>query len=275
MGKDDLQAHLNQTDLEKIPRKKTRQVRVCGLSIGGNAPIVIQEMTSTYTADIDATVGQIKQIEEEGCRLIRVAIPDEESAQAVREIKKRITIPLVGDIHFDYRLALRAIENGIDKLRINPGNIGGKKKIAALASAAGERAIPIRIGVNSGSLERALLRKNGGVTPEAMVESALGQVYLLEQHRFQDIVISLKSPDIRLTVEANRLLSSRLDYPLHIGITESGLGEDGLVRSVEGLSILLLEGIGDTVRISLTEEDRSVNLRLCRSVLERLGIPYV
>ena len=267
--------YLDHLDLERIPRKKTRQVRVGGLPIGGDAPVVTQEMTSTRTSDIDATVGQIKMLEEDGCRLIRVAIPDEESARAVPEIKKRVSIPLVGDIHFDYRLALIAIENCIDKLRINPGNIGGKKKVAALASAAGERGIPIRIGVNSGSLERGLLKKYGGVTPEAMMESALGEVRLLEQHGFYDIVVSLKSPNIRLTVEANCLFSLRRDYPLHIGITESGLGEDGVVRSVVGLSILLLYGIGDTVRVSLTEEDRLVNFRLCRRVLEQLHIPYV
>jgi (E)-4-hydroxy-3-methylbut-2-enyl-diphosphate synthase len=261
--------------LKQIKRKKTRAVKVSNLLIGGNNPIVVQEMTSTYTADIDETVEQIKELEEFGCGLIRVAVPDIKSAVAIRNIKEQIEIPIIADIHFNYRLALRAVENGCDKLRINPGNIGGKEKVAEVVAAAKERGISIRVGVNSGSLEKSIQKKYNGITAEGMVESALQKVSLLERLGFYDTVISLKSPDIDLTVESNKLLSSKVDYPIHIGITESGYGQEGKIRSVAGLGTLLLNGIGDTIRVSLTTSDRKENLRVCYELLKELGVPYV
>jgi (E)-4-hydroxy-3-methylbut-2-enyl-diphosphate synthase len=261
--------------LHVVARRISRKVRVGSLVIGGGEPVVVQEMTSTLTSDVTATVAGIRQLQEDDCRLVRVAVPDEDSARALRSIKENTGVLLVADVHYDYRLALLAIEAGVDKLRINPGNIGGRAKVAALASAAAERGIPIRVGVNSGSLEKQVMRTYGGATPQAMAESALGQVRILEKHGFTQIVVSAKAPDIRLTVEANRLIASQVDYPIHIGITESGIGDEGITRSAMGLSILLLDGIGDTVRVSLTEEDRRVNLRLCRRVLDGLGIPWV
>jgi len=262
-------------EIIRIKRKKTQEVRVGNLIIGGNRPVVVQEMTSTSTTDIDKTVKQILRLVDHGCKLIRVAVLDTASANAIKHIKGQVNIPVVADIHFNYRLALLAMENGIDKLRINPGNIGGPRNISIVVSAAKERGIPIRIGVNSGSLEKNLVRKYGGITAMGMVESALHEVSLLEKHNFYDTVISLKSSDIDLTVESNKILSSRVDYPLHIGITESGYGEEGKIRSIVGLGILLLNGIGDTVRISLMAADRVENIRLCGQLLEELGIPYI
>ncbi len=263
------------SEIIRIKRKKTKEVRVGNLIIGGNHPVVVQEMTSTSTTDIDKTVKQILRLEDHGCKLIRVAVLDTASANAIKHIKGQVNIPVVADIHFNYRLALLAMENGIDKLRINPGNIGGPRNISIVVSAAKERGIPIRIGVNSGSLEKNLVRKYGGITAMGMVESALHEVSLLEKHNFYDTVISLKSSDIDLTVESNKILSSRVDYPLHIGITESGYGEEGKIRSIVGLGILLLNGIGDTVRISLMASDRVENIRLCGQLLEELSIPYI
>lgn len=263
------------SEIIRIKRKKTKEVRVGNLIIGGNHPVVVQEMTSTSTTDIDKTVKQILRLEDHGCKLIRVAVLDTASANAIKHIKGQVNIPVVADIHFNYRLALLAMENGIDKLRINPGNIGGPRNISIVVSAAKERGIPIRIGVNSGSLEKNLVRKYGGITAAGMVESALHEVSLLEKHNFYDTVISLKSSDIDLTVESNKILSSRVDYPLHIGITESGYGEEGKIRSIVGLGILLLNGIGDTVRISLMASDRVENIRLCGQLLEELSIPYI
>jgi len=260
---------------KKIPRKKTREVNVGGLKIGGKNPIVVQEMTSTKTSDIDATVAQIHRLEEHGCKLVRVSVPDIESARAVKNIKEQIMVPLVADVHFNYRLALLAIENGIDKLRINPGNIGGERNIDRVVSAAKERGIPIRVGVNSGSLEKGIIKKYSGITAEGMVESALNEVALLEKHNFYDTVISIKASDIGLTIESNKALSEKVDYPLHIGVTESGYGEEGRVRSLVGLGILLLNGIGDTIRMSLTAPDRVENIQLCADLLEELGIAYV
>lgn len=259
----------------RIERKKTEEVRVGNLLIGGNNPIVIQEMTTTYTADRDATVKQIHQLEQAGCRLIRVAVPDTASAAALKSIKEQINIPVIADIHFNYKLALLSIENGVDKLRLNPGNIGGSKNVSAVVSAARERGVPIRIGVNSGSLDKDILRKYGGITAKGMVESALREVSLLEKQNFHDTIISLKSSDIAMTVEANKILSKRVNYPLHIGITESGYGEVGLMRSAAGLGTLLFNGIGDTVRISLMNLDRVENIRACFALLDRLRIPYV
>lgn len=263
------------SEINRIKRKVTKEVRIGNLIIGGNNPVVVQEMTSTSTEDIDKTVKQIHRLEGHGCKLIRVAVLDTASANAIKHIKEQVNIPVVADIHFNYRLALLAMENGIDKLRINPGNIGGPRNISIVVSAAKERGIPIRIGVNSGSLEKNLLRKYGGITAMGMVESALHEVSLLEKHNFYDTVISLKSSDIDLTVESNKILSSRVDYPLHIGITESGYGEDGKIRSIVGLGILLLNGIGDTVRISLMASDRVKNIRLCGQLLKELGISYI
>jgi (E)-4-hydroxy-3-methylbut-2-enyl-diphosphate synthase len=261
--------------MKTIRRKPTKEVKVGNLIIGGKNPIVVQEMTSTNTADIDKTVEQIHRLEEYGCKLIRVAVLDTASARAIRHIKEQVSIPVVADIHFNYRLALMAIENGVDKLRINPGNIGGPRNISIVVSAAQEMGIPIRIGVNSGSLEKSIIKKYGGITAQGMVESALHEVSLLENHGFYDTVISLKSSDIDLTVESNKILSQKVDYPLHIGITESGYGEEGKIRSIVGLSILLLNGIGDTVRISLMARDRLKNIQICNDLLDELDIPHI
>jgi len=261
--------------LYTIIRKRTRSVRVCDLVIGGGHPVVVQEMASTYTADVEKTCAQIASLKKAGCRLVRVAVPDHQSAEAIRHIKKCAGIPIIADVHFDYRLAVAAVENGCDKLRINPGNIGSSRKVAEVVAAAKAHGIPIRVGVNSGSLEKKIIARYGGITPEGMVESALHEVRLLEELGFEDIVISLKSTDIALTVASNKLVSAKLDYPLHVGITESGVGVDGMIRSAAGLGTLLLNGIGDTVRVSLTSADRLENLAVCREVLQTLGIPYV
>jgi (E)-4-hydroxy-3-methylbut-2-enyl-diphosphate synthase len=262
-------------EMKRVQRKNTKEVRVGNLVIGGNNPVVVQEMTSTNTADIDKTVEQIQRLERYGCKLIRVAVLDTASALAIGHIKEQIHLPIVADIHFNYKLALLAIENGIDKLRINPGNIGGPRNISIVVSAAKARGIPIRIGVNSGSLEKSIIRKYNGITAAGMVESALHEVSLLEKHNFYNTVLSVKSSDIDLTVEANKILSSKVDYPLHIGITESGYGEEGTIRSIVGLGILLLNGIGDTIRISLMSSDRLKNLRLCNQLLDELGIAHI
>jgi len=258
-----------------IKRKVTKPIRVGNITIGGNNPIVVQEMTNTYTANIDKTVHQIKVLEDYGVKLMRVAVPDIKSAHAIKEIKDQVNIPLIADIHFDYKLALISIESGIDKLRINPGNIGNPKNIAKVAAAAKERGIPIRIGVNSGSLDKKILKKYGGITAQGMVESALNEISLLEKNDFYNIIISLKSSDVNMTVEANKLLSSKVDYPIHIGITESGYGKDGMVRSIVGVGILLMQGIGDTIRISLITQDRRDNIKLCRDILNQFGISYI
>ena len=258
-----------------IEKRRSSTVRVKDLVIGGGNPVVIQEMTSVNLSDVSQTLGQIETLGKIGLRLLRVAVPDSESAVALKTVKKSCSIPIVADVHFDYRLALLALDAGCDKLRINPGNIGSSRKLLEVVRAAKHRHVPIRVGVNSGSLGKDVLRRYGGRTVEAMVESALREVLLLERMGFSDIVISLKSPDIRLTVEANRETARRVDYPLHIGITESGFGEEGIVRSVCGLAPLLLLGIGDTVRISLTEKDRTKNVRLCRKVLDGLGIAWL
>jgi len=262
-------------ELKKINRKHTKEVKVGNLTIGGNNPVVVQEMTSTNTNDIDKTVQQINRLADYGCKLIRIAVLDTASAHAIKYIKEQVNIPLIADIHFNYRLALLAIENGIDKLRINPGNIGGQKNISIVVAAAKEKGIPIRIGVNSGSLEKDIIKKYNGITAQGMVESALSEVLLLEKYNFYDTVISLKSSDIDLTVKANKILSSKVDYPLHIGITESGYGKDGMIRSIVGLGILLLNGIGDTIRISLMSIDRIKNIKLCYDLLNMLNIPYM
>jgi (E)-4-hydroxy-3-methylbut-2-enyl-diphosphate synthase len=242
------------------------------LQLGGGAPVLIQEMTSTPTEDVEATLRQISGFTALGCRLVRVAVPGEEAARAISRLKAA-GVPLVADIHYDYRLALLALKAGADKLRINPGTMGAAH-LPEIVAAARERSVPIRVGVNSGSLERRFAEKFGGVTALALVESALEQAGLLETHGFQDIVVSIKSPDIGLTVEANTLLARRCGYPIHIGITESGFGEPGTARSVIGLGLLLQRGIGDTVRVSLTSTDRRENLRVCVNTLRKLGIAY-
>lgn len=261
--------------MKMTKRKSTRAIKVCDLIIGGNNPIVVQEMTNTYTANIDQTVKQILDLENFGVKLMRLAVPDIKSAYAIKEIKSQVNIPLIADIHFDYKLALISIESGIDKLRINPGNIGNPKNIAKVASAAKEKGTPIRIGVNSGSLDKKLLKKYGGISAQGMVESALNEISLLEKHNFYNIIISLKSSDVNMTVEANQVLSSKIDYPIHIGITESGYGKDGIIRTIVGVGILLVNGIGDTIRVSLITQDRKENIKLCRDILNQFSIPYI
>ncbi|MBW1744561.1 MAG: flavodoxin-dependent (E)-4-hydroxy-3-methylbut-2-enyl-diphosphate synthase, partial [Deltaproteobacteria bacterium] len=252
-------------------RKQTRQISIGGVKIGGGAPISVQSMTSTFTHDVDATVAQIRRLEEVGCELVRVAVPDQPAAEAVSSIKKRISIPLIADIHFDYRLAIAAVEAGADALRINPGNIGAAKKVKAVAQAAKARGIPIRVGVNAGSLEKKLLKKYGGATPQAMVESALRNVELLKSFDFHEIKISIKASDVLRTVEAYRLLSSQSDLPLHVGVTEAGSLYSGTVKSALGIGILLSEGIGDTIRVSLTR-DPVDEVRVGYEILKALKI---
>lgn len=232
----------------------TKQILVGNVPVGGGAPVSIQSMCNTRTDNVEATAAQIQQLEAAGCELIRVAIPDEAAAKAVDQIKARISIPLIADIHFNYRYALECAERGIDAIRINPGNIGGEDRVKAVADACRKRNIPIRIGVNGGSLEKELLEKYGGVTPEALVESAMGHVRLLNKFDFDDICISVKSSSVPLTIAAYRLLSERTDYPLHLGVTEVGTPEMGIIKSAMGIGGLLCMGIGDTVRVTLTAE---------------------
>lgn len=252
-------------------RKKTRTVLCGDIKIGGNSPITVQSMTNTDTRDIQATVSQIKRLEEAGCEMVRVAIPDMEAARAIRNIKSNIRIPLVADIHFDYRLALKCIEGGVDKLRLNPGNIGAIDRVKQVVIKAKERNIPIRIGVNAGSIDKKLIDKYGAINAQAMVESALEHVKILEDLDFEDIVISLKASDIHLTLEAYRLISNKVDYPMHIGITESGTIRSGTIKSSIGIGALLLNGIGDTVRISLTG-DPVEEVEVGKEILKCLGL---
>ena len=228
-------------------------VKIGNVNIGGGFPVAIQSMCNTKTENISATVEQILALEKAGCEIVRVAVPTMEAAEAIAKIKKQIHIPLVADIHFDYRLALAALENGIDKIRLNPGNIGDKNRVAQVVELAKHKGVPIRIGVNGGSLEKELYQKYGGVTPEALVESALRHVTILDDLNFNDIVISLKASDIKLTVEAYRLLSKTVPHPLHLGITEAGTKFTGTIKSAIGLGILLYDGIGSTIRVSLTD----------------------
>lgn len=233
-------------------RRRTRPVRVGALTIGGDAPITVQSMTKTDTRDVAATVRQINALAEAGCELVRLAVPDMEAARALGDIKRQTNLPLVADIHFDYRLALEALRQGVDKLRLNPGNIGGRERVEAVARAARERGVPIRIGVNAGSLEADL--RDGRPRAEAMVDSALRHAAMLEEADFHDIVVSLKASDVPTTIAAYRLMASRCDYPLHLGVTEAGGEATGLVRSALGIGALLLDGIGDTLRVSLTAD---------------------
>jgi (E)-4-hydroxy-3-methylbut-2-enyl-diphosphate synthase len=233
-------------------RKNTRRITVGSVAIGGGAPVSVQSMCNTDTRDAAATLIQIGRLAEAGCEIVRCAVPDAEAAEALRAVKAQCPVPLIADIHFDYRLALTAVEAGVDGLRINPGNIGERWKVQEVVRACAERAVPIRIGVNGGSLEKELLEKYGHPTAEAMVESALGHIRILEDLGYREIKVSMKASDIRRTVEAYRLLSDQVDYPLHIGITEAGTTWSGTIKSAVGLGTLLYDGIGDTLRVSLT-----------------------
>jgi len=256
---------------QPIDRHKTRRIMIGEIPVGDGAPVTVQSMTNTHTQDVDATVAQIQRLEAAGCEIIRVAVPDEAAAEAIAAIKTQITIPLVADIHFDYRLALKAAQSGADALRINPGNIGGQRKVQAVADCARDLGLPIRIGVNSGSLEKELLKKYNGATPQAMVESALRHVAMLEKANFQQIKISIKASDVPRTVAAYRLLAERTDYPLHVGVTEAGSLYAGIVKSALGIGMLLAEGIGDTLRVSLTR-DPVEEVRVGFEILKALGI---
>ena len=249
----------------------TRQIMVGSVPVGGGAPVTIQSMTNTPTADVEATVAQIRRLEAAGCEIVRVAVPDLAAARAVEAIRAGIRIPLVVDIHFDYRLALACVEAGCDAVRINPGNIGGEEKVRAVAEACGARHIPIRIGVNGGSLEKPILAKYGGVTAEALVESAFGHIRLLEQYGFRDICVSLKSSSVPVTMRAYQLMSRESDYPLHIGVTEAGTVRMGTLKSAVGIGGLLALGIGDTMRVSLSA-DPVEEVYAARDILRAAGI---
>jgi (E)-4-hydroxy-3-methylbut-2-enyl-diphosphate synthase len=252
-------------------RRDTKQIHVGGVPIGGGAPVAVQSMTNTDTRDWQATVSQVKRLEDVGCEIVRVAVPDREAAAQLARIKKEIGIPLIADIHFDYRLALKALQAGVDGLRLNPGNIGGPERVRKVVAAAREREVPIRIGVNSGSLEKDLLAQYGRPTPEAMVESALRHIRLLEDFDFALIKVSMKSSDVLDTIKGYRLLSSRTEYPLHLGVTEAGTLVDAAVKSALGIGILLFEGIGDTLRVSVTS-DPEEELPVAYSILRALKL---
>ncbi len=260
-------------------RDHTRTVRIGDKVIGGGNPILIQSMTNTRTDNVEATVSQIEALTKAGCEIIRCAVPDHEAALALKEIRRQISIPLVADIHFDYRLAIAAIENGADKIRINPGNIGSEDRVRSVVSAAAERGIPIRVGVNSGSLEKELVEKYGGVTAEGLVESALAKAGMIEDMGYDNLVISIKSSDVLMCDKAHELIAERTDHPLHVGITEAGGLIAGNIKSAVGLSLILSKGIGDTIRVSLTgdpvEEIRSAKLILRTLGLRKGGIEVV
>ncbi len=252
-------------------REETRSVQVGNLTIGGNNHVVIQSMCNTKTKDVEATIKQINALQQAGCELVRVAVFDKEDAYAIKEIKKGIHIPLVADIHFDYKLALIAIESGIDKVRINPGNIGSIEKVKAVVDACKKKHIPIRIGVNGGSLEKDILEKYGEPTPEGMVESAMKHVKILEDLDFHDIVISLKSSNTMLTIKAYELASKTFPYPLHVGVTEAGTALGGTIKSALGIGTLLYEGIGNTIRVSLSD-DPVEEIKVAKILLKELGL---
>lgn len=249
----------------------TREIKIGEVVIGGGNPIIIQSMTNTPTHDIRKTIAQINDLTQEGCQLVRVTVNTMEAAKAIPMIKREITIPLVADIHFDYKLALFAIENGIDKLRINPGNIGNDDKIREVVRAAKDKGIPIRIGVNGGSLEKKILKKYGHVTSDALVESALYHIELLEKNNFDDIIISLKSSNIKIMMEAYRNISQKVNYPLHLGVTEAGTYFQGSIKSAIGIGSLLLDGIGDTIRVSLTENPVE-EIKVAKEILKVLEL---
>ena len=252
-------------------REHTRKVKIGDRVIGGGNPVLIQSMTNTKTENISATVSQILELEKAGCDIIRCAVPTMEAAEALKEIRKQIHIPLVADIHFDYRLAIAAIENGADKIRINPGNIGDIERIRAVVSAAREKEIPIRVGVNSGSLEKDLVEKYGGVTAEALVESALEKVKLIEDMGYENLVISIKSSDVLMCARAHELIAEKTDHPLHVGITEAGTLYSGNLKSAVGLGIILYQGIGDTIRVSLTGSPLE-EIKSAKRILKTLGL---
>jgi len=254
-----------------IRRRQTREIRIGNTAVGSGNPVPVQSMTKTDTRDIAATVRQILSLESAGCEIIRLAVPDMDAAKALGPIKKAVSVPLIADIHFDWRLALESLVQGIDGLRINPGNIGADWKVKEVVAAAKERRIPVRIGVNAGSLEKELLKKYGHPTPEAIVESAERHIRILENLDFKDIKVSLKASNVMMTVEAYRLFSSKFDYPLHIGITETGPAATGAIKSAVGLGILLAEGIGDTMRVSLTAEPEE-EVRVAYEILRAVGI---
>ena len=262
-----------------MERKITKEIKIGDRVIGGGHPILIQSMTNTKTEDVEATVAQIRQLAKAGCDIIRCAVPTMEAAEALREIKKQVEIPVVADIHFDYRLAIAGMENGADKIRINPGNIGSMERIKAVVDVAKERNIPIRVGVNSGSLEKELVEKYHGVTAEGIVESALDKVHIIENLGYDNLVISIKSSDVLMCVKAHELISTQTNYPLHVGITESGTLTSGNIKSSIGLGLILHQGIGDTIRVSLTgdplEEIKSAKLILRTLGLRQGGIEVV
>lgn len=251
--------------------RKTREIKIGNLYIGGENPIIIQSMTNTPTEDVEKTVAQIKELEKAGCELVRVTVNTEKAAEAIKEIKKQINIPLVADIHFDYKLALKAMENGIDKLRINPGNIGDDEKVRLVVEKAKELNVPIRIGVNSGSVEKKILEKYGRVTADGMVESAMYHVNLLEKYGFNNIIISLKASNVKMMVDAYRKISELVDYPLHLGVTEAGTEFQGTVKSSIGIGSLLVDGIGNTIRVSLTENPVE-EIKVAKEILKVLGL---
>ena len=264
---------------ENMRREETKVVQIGNCKIGGGNPIAIQSMTNTKTEDVEATVAQILALEAAGCDIIRCAVPTMEAAEALTEIKKRIHIPLVADIHFDYRLAIAAIEHGADKIRINPGNIGDVSRVREVVEKAKEYNVPIRVGVNSGSLEKHLVEKYGGVTAEGIVESALDKVRMIEEMGYDNLVVSIKSSDVMMCVKAHELIAEQCPYPLHVGITESGTILSGNIKASVGLGIILYEGIGDTIRVSLTgdplEEIKSAKLILKTLGLRKGGIEVV
>jgi (E)-4-hydroxy-3-methylbut-2-enyl-diphosphate synthase len=255
---------------ETMERKLTRKVKVGNIYVGGDAPVSIQSMTNTDTRDVKSTLNQIKRLEEIGCDIIRCAVPDMEASEALKIITRESKIPVVADIHFDYKLALESIKNGVHALRINPGNIGSIERVKMVAKAAKERAIPIRIGVNSGSLKKDVLDKYGKVSPEALVESALQHVTILEKCNFNDIVISIKSSNVMQMIESYRLISQKVNYPLHLGVTEAGTTFRGTIKSSVGIGSLLAEGIGDTIRVSITG-DPVEEIKIGKEILRSLG----
>ncbi len=254
-----------------ITRNETKKIRIGDRTIGGGSPVAIQSMTNTRTEDVEATVAQIQKLEQAGCEIIRCAVPTMEAAEAFAKIKKQIHIPLVADIHFDYRLAIAAIENGADKIRINPGNIGGAERVRAVVEKAKEAHVPIRVGVNSGSLEKHLVEKCGGVTAEGLVESAMEKVHMIEDMGYDQLVVSIKSSDVLMCVRAHELIAEQCPYPLHVGITESGTLLAGNIKSSIGLGLILHQGIGDTIRVSLTG-DPAEEIKSAKLILKTLGL---
>ena len=252
-------------------RDETRKVQIGDVTIGGGSPIAIQSMTNTKTEDVSGTVAQVLALEKAGCEIIRCAVPTMEAAQAIGQIKENIHIPLVADIHFDYRLAIAAIENGADKIRINPGNIGDAGRVQAVVDAAKEYQVPIRVGVNSGSLEKPLLERYGGVTAEGLVESAMDKVHMIEKMGYGNLVVSIKSSDVMMCVKAHELIAAKTDHPLHVGITEAGTLISGNIKSAVGLGLILHQGIGDTVRVSLTG-DPLEEVKSAKLILKTLGL---